>query len=171
MANEQLMNDEEIWFALRGMMMMCIVSLPSHRPIASMVGDCEILSSVPTALCMTIYVCWNAEDEARSDAVGWGTTLQAGRLRVRFPIRSLEFFMNTILPPAIWPWGHTEMCARNISLGVRADGAYGWQPYHLHVPIVMKCGRPQHMEPSGLVQAWTEITLSDIRLTVHHWYK
>jgi hypothetical protein len=28
--------------------MMLIVSLPSHRPIASMVDDFEILSSVPT---------------------------------------------------------------------------------------------------------------------------
>jgi hypothetical protein len=36
-ATEQLMNDEEIKFVLRGMLMMLIVSLPSHRPIVIMV--------------------------------------------------------------------------------------------------------------------------------------
>jgi hypothetical protein len=30
----------------------------------------------------------------------------------------------------------TEMSTRNISWGVKAVGAYGWQPYHLHVSIV-----------------------------------
>ena len=31
-------------------------------------------------------------------AVGWGTALQFGRSRVRFPMVSLEFFIDTILP-------------------------------------------------------------------------
>jgi len=60
-ANEQLMNDEEIYFALWGMMMMLIVCLPSHRPIASMIADCEILSPVPTTLCIAISLCVNTE--------------------------------------------------------------------------------------------------------------
>jgi len=34
----------------------------------------------------------------------------------------------------------TEMSTRNISRGVKATGAYGWQPYHLHVPTILKSG-------------------------------
>ena len=37
-------------------------------------------------------------------AVGSGTALQAGSLRVQFPIVSLEFFINIIPPAALWPW-------------------------------------------------------------------
>ena len=38
-------------------------------------------------------------------AVGSGTALQAGRSQVRFPIVLLEFFIDIILPAALWPWG------------------------------------------------------------------
>ena len=42
---------------------------------------------------------------ARGSAAGWGTALQVGRSRVRFPMVSLEFFINIILPAALWSWG------------------------------------------------------------------
>ena len=91
-------------------------------------------------------------------AVGWGTALQAGRSRVRFTMVSLEFFTD-----ALWPWGWlrlTEMSIRNISWGgVKAAGAYGWQPYHLHVPIVLKSGGLILLETSGPVQACNGIAL------------
>jgi hypothetical protein len=38
-------------------------------------------------------------------------------------------------------------------LGVKAVGAQGWQPCHLHVPIVMKSGSLILLEPSGPVKA------------------
>ena len=53
----------------------------------------------------------------------------------------------------------TEMSTRNISWEVKAAGAYGWQPYYLHVPIVLKSGRLNLLKPSGPVQACNEIAL------------
>ena len=47
----------------------------------------------------------------------------------------------------------TEMSTRNISWGVKADGAWRWQSYPLHVPIVLKSGSLNHLEPSGPSQA------------------
>ena len=53
----------------------------------------------------------------------------------------------------------TEMSTRNISWGVKAAGAYGWQPYRLHVPNVMKSWSLNLLEPSGPVQACNGIAL------------
>jgi len=44
-------------------------------------------------------------------------------------------------------------------LGVKAAGAYGWHPCHLHVPIVLKSGSLSLLEPSGPVQACNRIAL------------
>jgi len=42
----------------------------------------------------------------RCGALCWGTALQAGRSWVQFQVvSSLEFFINIILPAALWPWG------------------------------------------------------------------
>jgi hypothetical protein len=53
----------------------------------------------------------------------------------------------------------TETSTKNNSWGVKAAGAYGWQPYHLHVPIVLKSGRLNLLEPYGPVQACNRIAL------------
>ena len=47
-----------------------------------------------------LFIYW-----ARGGVVGWGTALQAWRLRVRFPMVSLEFFIRIILPAELWPCG------------------------------------------------------------------
>jgi len=46
---------------------------------------------------------------ARGGAVGRGTALQAGRSRIRFPMVSLEFFIDIILPSALWPCGRLSL--------------------------------------------------------------
>jgi hypothetical protein len=47
----------------------------------------------------------NSVGGARCGADGWGTALQAGRLRVRFLMVSLECFVDIILPATLWPQG------------------------------------------------------------------
>jgi hypothetical protein len=37
------------------------------------------------------------------------STLQTGRSRFRFPVVSLEFFSDIILPVALWPWGRLSL--------------------------------------------------------------
>jgi hypothetical protein len=46
---------------------------------------------------------------ARGGALGWGSALQARRSRVQFPMVSLDFFINIILPAAPWPWGRLSL--------------------------------------------------------------
>jgi len=68
-------------------------------------------------------------------AVGWGTALQPGRSRVRFPMVSLEFFIDIFLLVALWPWGVIGLLTGHNTLR-----------RHLHVmglndnPTCRKCG-------------------------------
>jgi hypothetical protein len=50
------------------------------------------------------FIIWShyTVQRASGGAVGSGTELQAGRLRIRFSMVSLEFFVGLILPAVIW---------------------------------------------------------------------
>ena len=91
----------------------------------------------------------------RSSAVGWGTELHAGRSWVKFPIVSLEFCSDMILPARVWP---------------RIDSASnrnGYQEYFLGVkvhrtdnfPTFMWCHGIWKPQQSGPVQDCTGIAL------------
>jgi hypothetical protein len=41
---------------------------------------------------------------ARGSVVGWGTMLQAGRSRVRFPVRSLDTKHTPTIPTCVFQW-------------------------------------------------------------------
>jgi hypothetical protein len=54
----------------------------------------------------------------------------------------------------------TEISTRNVSWGVKAAGAQGWQPCHLDVLIVIKSGSLNLLlAPSGPVKACNGIAL------------
>jgi hypothetical protein len=46
---------------------------------------------------------------AHSSVVGWGTLLHAGKSRVRFPMKSLDFSIVLNFPAALWPWGQLSL--------------------------------------------------------------
>jgi hypothetical protein len=59
--------------------------------------NCAVQKWERTAECILLrYVIWKVHLV--------NTALQAGRSRFRFPMMSLEFFIEIILPAALWPW-------------------------------------------------------------------
>ena len=57
--------------------------------------------------CSFHFYCHSSGMGARGGAFGWGCALQAARSRVRFPMLSLEFFIDLNLPVTLWPWVDT----------------------------------------------------------------
>jgi len=55
----------------------------------------------------------------------WGTALQAGRSRVRFPMVSLEFFIDIVFLAALWPWGWLSLQQKWVP-GIFPGGKGGW---------------------------------------------
>jgi hypothetical protein len=104
--------------------------------------------------------------EKRGGGVGWGTALQAcatsRKVTGSIP-DGVEIFhwhnpsSRTMALGLTQPL--TEISTTNISWGVKAAGAQGWQPYHLHVPTVLKSGSLNLLKPSGPVQACNGIAL------------
>jgi hypothetical protein len=92
-----------------------------------------------------------------------------GRLRVRFPIVSFEFFIAINIPASLWSWGRLSLQQKwvpGLFPGVKWAGAYGWQPYHIHVPTVLQSGILNLLEPPGPVQAGNGTALTLLRFLV-----
>jgi len=62
----------------------------------------------------------------------------------------------------------TEISTRNISWGIKAAGAQKWQPYHLHVSTILKCGSLNLLEQSGPVKIRTGIALPYVFWSAHN---
>jgi hypothetical protein len=87
--------------------------------------------------------CWNNVKHE----VGWGTELQAGTSRVRFPTVSLELFIDVNLPAALLPWDRLSLEQK-------------WVPRIFHGGVnVVKSGSLKLLEPSRPVQTSTGIAL------------
>ena len=94
--------DWHVWFVFH-----CSWKLPEDG--ASWCWNSRRLIFVMNCILLSGYVSWYGECGASGGAIGWGTALQAGRLWVRFPMVSLEFFIDIILPAALWPWGQLNL--------------------------------------------------------------
>ena len=97
------------------------------------------------------------------NSMGWGTALQAGSSRVRFPVGSLEFFIDTVIPAAQCPRGRLSLQQKWVPGIFPAAGMWGWKPGPFHVPMVLKFGSLNLLEPSGPKEAWTGIALPVLR--------
>ena len=61
----------------------------------------------------------------------------------------------------------TETSTRNF-LENKVAGALGWQPYHIHVPTVLKSGNLNILENYGPVQSCNRIALPLTQARVNH---
>jgi len=83
---------------------------------------------------------------------GQGAALLVGRSRDRFPVVSLDFSVTYSFQPYHGPGvdsGPSENEYQEHFLGVKAAGAWGWQPHHLHVSNLMKLASLKLLEHSG----------------------
>jgi hypothetical protein len=81
--------------------------------LSSFITSIDTLSendvAIPIIVCpgsrMHHVYCGMSVSTCKGGGGRYGTTLQTGKSRVRFPMVSLEFFSYINFPVALWPWG------------------------------------------------------------------
>ena len=129
----------------------------SKQPTASVFRRAIDISNGPTAsVCNSEVTSISHFGTAVYYRSGWGTRLQTGRSRVRFPMVSLEFFSNIVLPVALWPWGRLSLWQKWVP-GVFHGGKGGRCVGLTNLPpscaVVVKSGNLNFLEPSGPLKA------------------
>ena len=91
------------------------------------------------------------------------------------PVHHQERFVQAVVADLVC--GNTRTTRHVQPLGscsynfVKETGAQGRQPYHLHVPIVLKSGILNLLEPSGPTQACIWDCFAFLQLTFHAYLK
>ena len=125
-----------------------------------LVGKCERLGAT---YCLNVLLLWcrfrRKDYTYLPEYTGHAVAQLVEALRYKSGDRGFDWTFSFTQPL-------TEMNTTNISWGVRAAGAQDWQPYHLHVPIVLKSGSLNFLEPSRPVMGLLHLTFAFTRVYV-----